>query len=538
MDIVEQLKTIIVNAFKDIKQITNDDVVIEKTKDKNHGDYASNIALKFAKSLSLNPRELANKIISNISDPVINKIEIAGPGFINFFINEDSLQDVITTILRLNDNYGRGVDKQKRINVEFVSANPTGDLHVGTARGAAIGDSLARILSFYGYDVDKEYYINDAGNQITNLALSIQARILELLNKPFAIPSDGYNGQDIIEIAKKIMNEYSNTINDVVNDIELLKQIGIKYEMDKIRDDLALFNVSFDVFSSEKVIRSNNSIEKELDFLKPNTYEEEGATILKTSQYLDDKDRVIVKSNGEYTYFLPDIVYHLNKLSRGYDRLIDVLGADHHGYINRMKSALMMHGYDKDILDIELIQIVRFVKDGEEFKASKREGNAYKIRELVHDVGVDAARYFFAMRASSSHLDFDLSLAVEQNSNNPVYYVQYAYARMNSVLKLAGEFTPLKECTLLVTDKEKILLKSLANFPKVVSDAANELAPNKITNYLHELAENVHSWYNDTKILDKTNPILSANRLTLALAIKQIIKNGLGLIGVSAPEHM
>ena len=539
MDLVVLLKNNIAEALNALGiEVSPNDVSVEKSRDTSHGDYASNVALKYARNANKKPAEFASLLIEKLDKSMIDHIEIAGPGFINFFMKNDSLQNIISTILNQKEKYGRGEYKSETINVEFVSANPTGDLHVGTARGAAIGDSIARILDFNGYDVIREYYINDAGKQIDNLALSIQARYFELLGKPFELPEDGYHGQDIIDIAKEVLDEYGEGPLTYEDPIAFFKEIGIRKEMEKVNRDLKAFGVNFDVFTSEKEIRKNNAIENELKFLEKYTYKEDGAVLLRTTDFVDDKDRVIVKSDGDYTYFLPDIVYHVNKLSRKANKLIDVLGADHHGYINRMKSALMMHGYKPEDLDVVLIQMVRFIKDGVEKKASKRAGDAYKLRELVEEVGVDAARYFFAMRVPSSHLDFDLSLAVEQSSNNPVYYSQYAYARMCSVLKMGEDIAIDETGANLSLEKEKVILKTLADFPKVVKDAGNDLLPNKITNYVHELAEAVHSWYNDTKIVDRNNIAVSGSRLALCEAIKQVIHNALYLVGVNTPEHM
>ena len=414
----------------------------------------------------------------------------------------------------------------------------TGILHVGTARGAAVGDSLARLLDASGYEVTKEYYINDAGNQITNLGKSIQVRYQNLFGIEGDVPEDGYNGQDIFDIANKLKEEYGDALLKKENALEFFKEQGMKIELDRIVEDLSLFRVKHDVFSSEKVIRSNGAVEKELEYLSKYTYQEEGATVLKTSDFLDDKDRVIVKSNGDYTYFLPDIVYHVNKMSRGFNQLIDVLGADHHGYINRMKSALMMHGYKPEVLDIELVQMVRFLKDGQEYKASKRSGNAITLREVCEEVGVDAMRYFFAMRAPSSHLDFDMDLAKEQSSSNPVYYAQYAHARLCSILEQGKDIVIDKDAKSLAKPSEMALLKHLASFPNVILDATKERAPYKITNYIHDLAEFVHGFYTECRVIDRDNIDLSSSRLALCLASKIVMKNALDLIGVSAPKHM
>ena len=539
MDIVESLKLKIQKALASLgKEVSLSDIVIETSKDTSHGDYATNAAMKLCRLFGAAPRDVANQIIAAMDMEGIEKIEIAGPGFINIFMKHDSLQPIVKKIINENDNYGRNERNGKKINVEFVSANPTGILHVGTARGAAVGDSLARILDAAGYDVTREYYINDAGNQITNLGLSIQARYMNLFGIEKEIPADGYAGQDIFDIAQRIKDEIGDKALHMEDSLPYFMERGMKIELDRIVEDLALFRVKHDVFSSEKVIRSNGAVEKELEYLKEHTYIEEGATLLKTSDYLDDKDRVIVKSNGDYTYFLPDIVYHVNKMSRGFDQLIDVLGADHHGYINRMKSALMMHGYKAEVLDIELIQMVRFLKNGVEFKASKRSGDAITLRDVCEEVGVDAMRYFFAMRAPSSHLDFDMDLAKEQSSSNPVYYAQYAHARLCSILE-QGKDIPLDiEATRLEKESEIGLLKHLASFPNVILDAAKEKAPYKITNYIHDLAELVHEFYTECRVIDRDNKEVSASRLALCQASKQVMKNALNLIGVSAPEHM
>ena len=378
MELKEVLKLNIQQALNELNvSLDLNEIIIENSKDPAHGDYASNIALKLARVFSKSPRDVATLIIDKINNDQIDHIEIAGPGFINFYMKNDSLANAVSKIISLDADYGRGEKKNKKINVEFVSANPTGDLHVGHARGAAIGDAISRILTFDGYDVTREYYINDAGNQIDHLGESLIERYKELLGLPFAMPEDGYHGEDVKLVAKRIRVEFGDDLlsrNDV---LEFFKEKGMEFELDKIKEDLANYNIVFDVFSSEKAIRGNNAITKEIEFLKDHVYEDDGALVLKTTDYLDDKDRVIRKSNGEYTYFMPDIVYHVNKLSRGFDQLIDVLGADHHGYINRMKSALMMHGYSSDVLEVELIQMVRMMKDGKEFKLSKRTGNEY-----------------------------------------------------------------------------------------------------------------------------------------------------------------
>ena len=538
MEIKESLKLNIQKALKELNvDFELNQIIIEDSKDPAHGDYASNIAMKSCRFFSKSPRDVAELIVSKLDLSLIEKVEIAGPGFINFFMKNDSLSGVITKIISEDADFGRGEKKNKKINIEFVSANPTGDLHVGHARGAAIGDSIARILEFDGYDVTREYYINDAGNQIDHLGESLIERYKEILGLPFELPEDGYHGEDVKIVAKRIYDEFGKDLLNREDCLEFFKEKGMKFELDKIKEDLKAYNIVFDIFSSEKAIRAGGAIEKEIDFLKDHVYEDDGALFLRTTDYLDDKDRVIRKRDGEYTYFMPDIVYHVNKASRGFDQLIDVLGADHHGYINRMKSALMMHGYSQDILEVELIQMVRMMKDGEEFKLSKRTGNGYTLRELVMDAGVDAARYIFAMRNASGHLDFDLDLAVKQSSDNPVYYAQYAHARLCSVLASASDIKP-NESPVLDKPSELDLAKTLSNFPEVVKAASKERAPYKITNYIHEVAEKVHAFYTECRVIDRDNLEVTSSRLGLCLASKIILKNALTLVGVSAPTRM
>lgn len=539
MDIVDSLKQNIQKAFKSLGfEVNLNDIIIENSRDPSHGDYATNAAMKLCRLFSKSPRDVANLIIGGLDMSNIDKVEIAGPGFINFFMKNDSLQSIIKIIDDKGDSFGKQEKKNFKIDVEFVSANPTGLLHVGTARGAAYGDSLCRILEFAGYDVTREYYINDAGSQITHLGESIEARYKELLGLSFTLPEDGYHGDDVKEVAKQIMEESGKDILSREDHLQFFMKRGSEIELERIKDHLKLFGVTFDVFSSEKAIRGENNVEKEIEYLSKYSYVQDGATYLKTTEFLDDKDRVIVKSDGDYTYFLPDIVYHVNKMSRGFDLLIDVLGADHHGYLNRMKSALMMHGYKPEVLEFELIQMVRFIKDGKEFKASKRSGDAITLLDVCEEVGVDAMRYFFAMRTPTGHLDFDMDLAKEQGSNNPVYYAQYAHARLSRMLNDANDIVLDVTGSKLEKPSELDLLKHLANFPGAVLDAAKERAPFKITNYIHELAELIHSFYSECRVIDRDNLDVSASRLALCKASKQVLKNALHLIGVSAPDHM
>lgn len=520
---------------------TLDSIVIEKSKDKAHGDFATNVAMKFSKSLGLNPRELAQKIIADIDLDFVDKCEVAGPGFINFFLKNDSLFQVIEQVINLNEHYGESLtDVKDRINVEFVSANPTGDLHLGHARGAAIGDSICRIYKKAGYNVTREYYVNDAGNQIENLAKSLRVRYHEVHgDNSIPFPEDGYHGNDIVLIAEQIKKEVGDKyLIDSDEGYQFFKTRGTELELDKLRRDLKLFRVEFDVFTSELKIRQDGKIEAVLEKLKPYIYQKDGATFLKTTDFSDDKDRVIIKSDGSFTYLLPDIAYHYDKHQRGYTKLVDCFGADHHGYIERMKSSLAMLGINPACLDIEMIQMVRLFKDGQEYKMSKRTGNAVSMKELCEEVGVDAVRYFFVSRSGSSHLDFDLDLAQKMESSNPVFYAQYAHARLSAVLE-QGKDIPLDlKGTHLDTEKERGLIKVISAFVKEVASAALTRSPHKITIYIQKLATAIHEFYAECRVVDYQALEVSASRLALCKAAQITIRNALELIGVSAPTRM
>ena len=520
--------------------ISLDDIIIENTKNAAHGDYASNAAMKFAGRLSLKPRDLADKIINNIDKEGLDKIEVAGPGFLNFFIKKDAINSIIKTIIEQDVNYGRGERNNKKVNVEFVSANPTGDLHLGHARIAAVGDSICRIYDFAGYDVTREYYLNDAGNQIHTLGVSLSIRYKQLFGKNVELPDDSYHAQDIIDIAHELKDKYGDKyLLDTPENFAFITSFGVEAELNKIWRDLKDYRVNFDVVTKESDIRKNHHVEDVLkNKFKDYSYELDGGIFLKTSAFLDDKDRCVVKSDGSFTYMMPDIAYHLNKLSRGYDYLIDVLGADHHGYINRMKSALMMQGYPSDTLEIELIQIVRLIKDGEEVRMSKRTGAGVSLRELCEEVGVDATRYFFVSRANSAHLDFNLNLALEQNSSNPVFYAQYAHARLSKVLELANDIPLDLDGTNLKEKQETELIKCLAEFPKVVLNSANKRAPNLVATYIQQLAALIHAFYTECRVINRDDMKVTSSRLALAKAGQIVMRNALNLIGVNAPHKM
>ena len=541
MNIEQNLKQKIVAAASSLGvALSLDEVIIEKSKAVEHGDYATNVALKNANKVGMNPRQFAEKMIEALDKDGIDKIEIAGPGFINFFMKHDAMNAVVKKIIQEGDNYGRGEKKNFKINVEFVSANPTGDLHLGHARCAAVGDSICRIYEFAGYDVTREFYVNNAGNQIATLGKSLDIRLRQLKGEKVEMPEDSYHAHDIIDIAEQFDKDFAGKYDVSAGDyLKNLTEYGMKKELEKIEKDLALFRTKFDIYSFETDVRKDNHVQKVLEskFAKY-SYQQEGATFLRTTDFLDDKDRAVVKSDGSYTYFMPDICYHLIKLSRGYDLLVDVLGADHYGYINRMKSALMMQGYSKETLEVELVQIVRLIKDGQEVKMSKRTGAGISLRELCEDVGVDAARYFFVSRAASSHLDFDLNLALEQSSSNPVYYAQYAHARLSKVLELAKDIEIDENAAKLGQKQEMDLLKTLIEFPKTIENAAKNRGPHMVTTYIQDLASKIHAFYTECRVIDREHLDVTASRLALAKASRIVMKNALNVIGVSAPETM
>ncbi|MFJ7725980.1 arginine--tRNA ligase [Neobacillus sp. NPDC097160] len=525
------------------------DVILETPKEKAHGDYSTNMAMQLARVAKKAPRMIAEALVANfdLSKASIEKIELAGPGFINFYMNNAYLTELIPTVLTAGEKYGETtVGGGQKIQVEFVSANPTGDLHLGHARGAAVGDSLCNILAMAGYDVSREYYINDAGNQINNLALSVEARYFQALGLEKDMPEDGYHGADIIGIGKELAEEFGDKYVEAPAEVrfEFFREYGLKYEMAKLKRDLEDFRVGFDVWYSETSLYKNGKIDEALAALHESgyVYEQDGATWLRSTDFGDDKDRVLIKQDGSYTYLTPDIAYHKDKLARGFEKLINIWGADHHGYIPRMKAAIQALGYDREALEVEIIQLVHLYKDGEKMKMSKRTGKAVTMRDLVDEVGLDATRYFFAMRSSDTHMDFDLDLAVSESNENPVYYAQYAHARISSILR-SGEEKGVQvdmgaDFSQVSSEKEIDLLKKLGEFPSAVGEAAVKRVPHRITNYIFELASAFHSFYNAEKVLDLENPERTKARLGLVKTVQITLKNALALIGVSAPEKM
>ncbi len=540
----EEIQTAVIKAgLAKIEEIPT--VVLETPKDTLHGDYATNMAMQLTRIAKKSPRTIAEQLINHFdkTKAFIAKIEIAGPGFINFYMDNSYLTNLIPTVLQAGESYGKtNIGTGQKVLVEFVSANPTGSLHLGHARGAAYGDSLCNILFAAGYDVSREYYINDAGNQINNLTKSVESRYFQALGLTKEMPEDGYFGQDIIELGKQIAKENADSFVQIDEQVRLkqLRSLGLKFELEKLKTDLDAFRVAFDVWFSESTLYDGEKIENVLAMLRENghIYESEGATWFQATTFGDEKDRVLIKQDNSYTYIVPDIAYHQDKLNRGFEKLINVWGADHHGYIPRMKAAIQALGYDKDTLEVEIIQLVRLIKNGEVVKMSKRTGKAITMRDLIEEIGLDAVRYFFVMRSSDTHLDFDMDLAVSQSNENPVYYAQYAHARVCSILRQAEENFDHPDFSHIQSEKEIELLKKIGEFPNTVSEAALKRAPHRITSYIFELASTLHSFYNAEKVLDSDNVEKSRARLSLMKAVQITLKNALTLISVSAPEKM
>ncbi len=536
--IESHLKSLLIKALAPFGlNVTLDDIVIEKTKDPKFGDYATNVCLKFAKTLSLKPIDLAKQLIDKLTDQHIQKVEVAGPGFLNFFVKTETLTAVIQDILRFNHEFGKSnVGQGKRINLEFVSANPTGPMHVAHARAAALGDVIATLLTHVGYQVTREFYVNDAGGQIRNLALSIFMRYRELIGDKVTLPEDGYFGKDIIEIAKEIRQQYGDKI--LAFDEAFFKKIGVEKQLKRIQEDLVMMGVHFDVYRSEQDVRNEGHIELTLKKLAPYLYQDQGATYLKTTSFGDDKDRVLIKSDGQYTYFLPDIAYHQDKLSRKQDQLIDMLGPDHHGYIARMKAALTILGYPNETLEILVMQLVTLTENGVEVKMSKRTGKGITLRDLVEEVGKDAARYFIAARSYHNPLEFDLDLAKTKSNVNPLYYAQYAHARLQSLLEAGKDLGLDENGHGLDSNEELDLLKHLRLFPQVIQQAAQAREPSIVAQYIQQLASYTHSFYTIRRVIDRDQPKLSAARLALVKASAQVLKNSLAIFGIDALNKM
>ena len=539
IELKQAIKEAVKKAF-DI-ELEENNIVIETPKVKDHGDFSTNVAMQLTRQLRQNPRMIAEKIVANIESENVEKMDIAGPGFINFILSKGRFTKVIEEVLSKRENFGQQPSNGIKVNLEYVSANPTGSLHLGHARGAAWGDSCARIMKKAGYDVTREYYVNDAGNQITNLALSLNARYRQAHGIETEIGQDGYLGEDVKQKAEQLAKDYPEKyLEPTEENLKFFRKEGIKFELDEIKADLDNYRVHFDVWSSEQTIRDSGDVDRALKVLdeKGYTYESEGALWFKTTELGDDKDRVLRKTDGSYTYLVPDIAYHNDKYKRGYDLLVDFLGADHHGYIPRLKASMQALGNDPDKLNVDIIQMVRLVSDGKEVKMSKRLGNATTINELCDSVGVDAARYFFVQRALDSHLDFDIELAKRQSNDNPVYYAQYAHARMCSIQKQAKDIELADSFEDLTDEKEIELMKTLQEFNKVIIESAKTRQVHKVCHYIQTLASKFHSFYNACKVIDRDNMKLSSQRLALVKATQIVLANALETVGVEAVESM
>ena len=551
-----------------LKPGTLPEVMLEVPPQKEFGDFATNFAMQSARSLHCAPRQIAQAVVDNLDCASVEKAEIAGPGFINFYLKQNWTSDLLASIIAAGENYGNlPANDFGRIQVEYVSANPTGPLHIGHARGAAVGSAMVNLLRAAGYDVESEYYINDAGNQMNNLAASVNARYLQLLKleemggvpedltvkqldeMPTGIPfpENGYHGYDIIETAQRIIRIYGKEFVVLDEKERLAKFLDIAYKekLAGLKEDLEAFGVTYDVWFSEKSLHDANKIREAVDFLQERgyIYEQDGALWLKSTEQGDDKDRVVIRDNGVPTYFAADIAYHRNKFERGFARVINLWGADHHGYIARVKAAVNALGFDANNLEVMLLQMVRLYRNGDIVKLSKRTGETITLRELMDEVGTDAARYFFCMRSLDSQLDFDMTLATEKSNENPVYYIQYAHARISSIarqLAEAGiEAVPTSELKLdtLVAPEELALIKKMGEYPELLARAARERAVHSVATYAYELAGLFHSFYNQCRILGVDKDVQQA-RIALVKAVGHTIRHALGILGVSAPERM
>ena len=528
------------------------EIQFERPKQENHGDWATNAAMQNCKLLGFRPRDLAQEIVSRISgDSHIAKIEVAGPGFINFYLSNLWIGELVSEVMGAGSGYGR-VDRGngRRAQVEFVSANPTGPLHVGHGRGAAVGDVLGNILAFAGWEVEREYYVNDAGLQMNILGRSTQSRYFELLGHPekFPFPEESYKGHYIYDLAQEVIDSHGSEFLEqpLEESLPFFKTYASGRILGQIKDELAQFGVEFDMFFSEKSLYDRDLVPAAIDTLQQrgHLYDKDEALWFRSTDYGDDKDRVLMRSNGVPTYFTSDIAYHKEKFDRGFELVVDVWGADHHGYVPRMKAAVQALGYDPDKFTILLIQFVNLLRGGEQVKMSTRSGQFVTLSEVVDECGVDATRYYFLMRRSDSHLDFDLELAKAQTNDNPVYYVQYAHARMCSILRKAAEngiavpeasaFDPEQ----ITTPEEKRLFTKIAQLPDEVARAADGLEPHRIVNYAYELGSEFHSWYNNSgRIIEESGSAQSAHLLMVRCAQIALV-NALKLLGVGAPERM
>ena len=519
--------------------------------DSKNGDVSTNAAMVCARPFRNNPRKIAEAIVSKIdlNGSYFARCEVAGPGFINFFYSTEWYATVVATVLEQKEKYGEtDLGAGKSVLVEFVSANPTGPMHIGNARGGAIGDCLASVLEKAGYEVAREFYINDAGNQIEKFKTSLEVRYLQIYKPETELPEDAYKGQDIIDHAYAFNEIYGDKyVNaDSEERRQALCDFALPKNIQKLHDDLGKYRIQYDKWFNESTLHKDGSVQRVIDQLKASghTYEKDGALWFKTTEFGDEKDRVLVRENGVPTYLVPDIAYHYNKLAvRKFDKAVDIFGADHHGYIARIKASMTALGVDADRLDIVIMQMVNLVRNGEKYKLSKRSGKAITLSTLLDEIPIDAARFFFNLREPNSHFDFDLDLAVSQTSQNPVYYVQYAHARICSVLKKMNEegieVKSLDKAALsvLTAPEEQEMIKHLATLPNVINEAAKAYDPAKVTKYVIDLATMYHKFYNNCRIMGENESVMQA-RLSLSLAVKQVIKNILDMLKITCPESM
>jgi arginyl-tRNA synthetase len=558
MSVLEQLQATVKEALSEAAftagLVSSKDelptIALEVPKDKTHGDLATNLAMQLTKIAKKNPRQIAEAIIEKLGSgrASIQSAEIAGPGFINFRLDKSYLHPIIGEVLTQGSRYGQvNAGQGKRVQVEFVSANPTGSLHLGHARGAAVGDALCNVLSAAGYEVTREYYINDAGNQVNNLARSIEARYRQALGQTAEMPEDGYHGEDIVGFAKELAEQEGDRLLTLGDEerFDFFRKYGLDKELAKIKRDLARFGVQFDEWYSETSLYENDKVTEVLEALRAqgHVYDLDGAVWLSSTTFGDDKDRVLVKNDGSYTYLTPDAAYHMDKYKRGYDEMINIWGADHHGYIPRMKAAMAALGNDPEKLTVLIAQMVSLFQNGEKVKMSKRTGKAVTMEDLMDEVGVDAIRYFFTMRSMDSHLDFDMDLAVSKSNENPVFYVQYAHARICSIFRQAEEqgiaVLPWQEAAIdrLTTEQEFDLLRKIGELPETIAEAARIYAPHTMIRYVYELASQFHSYYKAERVITE-DAEQSQARLQLLSAVRIAIANALALVGVSAPDKM
>lgn len=557
MNVLEKIKNKIyrdlINAVQEARlqgKIAFDELpffTLEAPRERAHGDFATNLALLLAKSPGQSPRVLAQIVVHffPIGENWVQKAEVAGPGFINFFLDPAWLYEVLPEVEEQDESYGCSrVGQGQKVQVEFVSANPTGLLHMGNARGAALGDTLANILVAAGFDVTREFYVNDAGNQIEIFGRSLEARYLQVLGYDAPFPEDGYPGQDLVESMRNLVTQVGDKYVGI--DPQLRREILVRYalreKLAQMEKNLADFGVTYDVWFSEQSLHESGAIEAALRELqeKGYLYEDQGALWFRATLFGDEKDEVLVRSNGTFTYFASDIAYHKNKFERGFDRVINIWGADHHGHMARLKGAMQALGFDPDRLEVVIMQLVRLFKGSELVRMSKRMGEFITLKELMEEVGRDVARYFFVMRSADSHLDFDLDLAKKQSQENPVYYIQYAHARICSILRQADEIVPPARDTILEVlqdPAELALIRKIADLPGEIIFAAIHLQPHRLAHYAHEVAALFHSFYTTCRVLTD-DPVLRRARLVLVNASRIVLRNALNLLGVSAPERM